>query len=146
MDRTDLLAYLKGQRYGVLGSLSAEGEPQGALVGYAVTPALQILFDTIRSSRKYRNLLAHPRASFTVGAGCATHATELDERTVQFEGIAEELSGEALARLRPVYYHAWPDGSDREAWSEITWFVLHPLWIRYSDYSLSLVQEWRFPL
>src|SRR3984885_9956338 len=106
MEQNELLAYLRSQRLGVLGTLSPPGEPQAALVGYAVTPDFELLFDTLRTTRKYRNIIATPLVSFTVG-NTAGHG---DERTVQYEGIAEELSGWPLERLRPVYFATWPDG------------------------------------
>lgn len=139
MEQTELLTYLESQRLGVLGTLSPEGEPQGALVGYAVTPGFEILFDTVQSSRKYHNMLANPRVSFTIG-----NTAGGDERTVQYEGIAEELAGEALTRLRPFYYTTWPDGIERQHWPGITWFVIQPRWIRYSDFTVPHIQEWTF--
>lgn len=140
MEKPELLAYLQSQRLGTLGTLSPAGEPQGALVGYAVTPGFEILFDTVRTSRKYANMLANPLVSFTVadtrGSG--------DERTVQYEGFAEELAADKLATLRPLYYATWPDGITREQWPDITWFVIHPRWIRYSDFNIPHIQEWAF--
>jgi hypothetical protein len=56
-------------RYGVVSSLAADGEPHSALVGIAVSPALEIIFDTVKSSRKYGNLIAHPACSFVGGVG-----------------------------------------------------------------------------
>jgi nitroimidazol reductase NimA-like FMN-containing flavoprotein (pyridoxamine 5'-phosphate oxidase superfamily) len=148
MERSQVLEYLRSQRYGVLGTVSPMLQPQGALIGYAVTSAFEILFDTVRSSRKYTNLLANPRASFTVsGAGASPMllgGINADERTVQYEGTAEELSGMALEHLRPVYYAVWPEGPQREHWAGITWFVLRPLWLRYSDYNQPVIQEWAF--
>jgi nitroimidazol reductase NimA-like FMN-containing flavoprotein (pyridoxamine 5'-phosphate oxidase superfamily) len=140
MEKAELLAYLQSQRLGVLGTLSPEGGCQGAIVGYAITPQFEILFDTVRTSRKYRNMLANPRVSFTVG----DTTNRGDERTVQYEGIAEELAGEQLSRLRPAYYATWPDGIAREKWAGITWFIIHPRWIRYSDFSIPHIQEWTF--
>ena len=67
MQHSELLAYLRSQRLGVLGTLAPSGEPQAALVGYAVTPGLQIVFDTLQTTRKYRNMMANPCVSFTVG-------------------------------------------------------------------------------
>jgi hypothetical protein len=43
-------------RYGVVSSISSTGAPQSALVGIAVTDQLEIIFDTLRSTRKYENL------------------------------------------------------------------------------------------
>jgi hypothetical protein len=140
MEQTELFAYLRGQRLGVLGTLSPNNESQGALVGYAVTSDLEILFDTVRTSRKYGNMIANPRVSFTVG----NTVGKGDERTVQYEGIAEELAGESLARFQPVYFATWPDGVDRILWPDITWFVIRPRWIRYSDFNIPLTKEWRF--
>jgi Pyridoxamine 5'-phosphate oxidase len=140
MEKTELFAYLRGQCLGVLGTLSRDNEPQGALVGYAVTSDLEILFDTVRTSRKYGNMIANPRVSFTVG----NTVGKGDESTVQYEGIAEELAGESLARFQPVYFATWPDGVDRIQWPDITWFVIRPRWIRYSDFNIPMTQEWRF--
>jgi nitroimidazol reductase NimA-like FMN-containing flavoprotein (pyridoxamine 5'-phosphate oxidase superfamily) len=140
MEQSELLGYLRSQRLGVLGTLAPSGEPQAALVGYAITPDFELLFDTLRTTRKYRNMMANPRVSFTVGSTVG-HG---DERTVQYEGIAEELAGEQLERLRPGYFAAWPDGVDRVQWPDITWFVIRPRWIRYSDFNIPLTQEWTF--
>jgi nitroimidazol reductase NimA-like FMN-containing flavoprotein (pyridoxamine 5'-phosphate oxidase superfamily) len=138
MEKAELLAYLQSQRLGVLGSLSPDNQPQGALVGYAITPKFEILFDTVRTSRKYSNMLANPHVSFTIG-DTTNHA---DERTVQYEGLAEELTADQLAELRPIYYATWPDGVEREQWPDITWFIIHPRWIRYSDFNIPHIQEW----
>ena len=140
MEKTELLDYIQSQRLGVLGTLAPAGEPQAALVGYAVTPDLEILFDTLQTTRKYRNMVANSRVSFTVG-NTVGHG---DERTVQYEGLAEELAGELLQCLRPVYFAAWPDGVNRVQWPHITWFVIRPRWIRYSDFNLPMTQEWSF--
>jgi nitroimidazol reductase NimA-like FMN-containing flavoprotein (pyridoxamine 5'-phosphate oxidase superfamily) len=140
MERTELLAYMLSQRLGVLGTLAPSGEPQAALVGYAVTPDLEILFDTLQTTRKYRNMKANPRVSFTIG----NTAGSGDERTVQYEGVAEELAGDSLTRLQPVYFATWPDGVERKQWPHITWLVIRPSWIRYSDFNIPLTQEWTF--
>jgi nitroimidazol reductase NimA-like FMN-containing flavoprotein (pyridoxamine 5'-phosphate oxidase superfamily) len=140
MERSELLAYLQSHRLGVLGTLAPSGEPQAALVGYAVTPEFELLFDTLQTTRKYRNMVANPRVSFTVG-NTVGHG---DERTAQYEGFAEELAGESLARLQPIYFATWPDGVDRLQWPGITWFVIRPRWIRYSDFNIPLTQEWNF--
>jgi hypothetical protein len=52
MDKADIHAFMAKFRYGVVSSIGSDGMPQSALVGIAVTPALEIIFDTVRSSRK----------------------------------------------------------------------------------------------
>ena len=126
MDQPALYSFMSKHRYGVISSISAEGTPQSALVGIAVSPELEIIFDTVRSSRKYPNLVARPACSFVVGwAG---------EQTVQFEGTAREPSGSDLERCQQIYYAVWPDGQARLSWPGMTYFAVRPRWIRYSDF------------
>jgi pyridoxine/pyridoxamine 5'-phosphate oxidase len=122
-------------RYGVVSSLSVDGTPQSALVGIATSPDLEIIFDTVQSSRKYPNLIARPACSFVVGW--------TGEQTVQFEGIAEQPTGSELKRVQEIYFAAWPDGPARQAWPGIAYFVVHPRWIRYSDFDQrpALIEE-----
>ena len=140
MEKTELLAYLRASGSVCSARSLATTSLRAALVGYAVTSDLEILFDTVRTSRKYGNMIANPRVSFTVG----NTVGKGDERTAQYEGIAEELAGESLARFQPVYFATWPDGVDRIQWPDITWFVIRPRWIRYSDFNIPMTQEWRF--
>jgi hypothetical protein len=110
----------------VLSSIASTG-PQSALVGIAVTPDLEIVFDTVKQSRKYPNLMADPRCSFVIGTNSGT--------TIQFEGIAHEVTDAAeLARLKEVYFAVFADGPSREAWPGIVYMVVRPTWIRYCDY------------
>jgi pyridoxine/pyridoxamine 5'-phosphate oxidase len=110
----------------VLGSVSPEGVPQSALVGIAVTEALEIIFDTLDTTRKFRNLTVNRRASFVIGwAG---------EKTVQFDGEAFLLEGEELDRYKKIYFATWPDGPARQGWPGMVYFVVRPRWIRYSDF------------
>jgi len=127
MDRTSLYTFMSQFRYGVVSSIAANGSPQSALVGIATSPELEIVFDTVRSSRKYPNLIARPSCSFVVGWE--------GEQTVQFEGIAEEPHGSELQRCQEIYFAAWPDGPARMAWPGIAYFVVRPRWIRYSDFA-----------
>jgi len=128
-DRTELHRFMAQHKLGVVSSLGPDGAPQSALVGIATTPDIEIVFDTVRSTRKYANLVARPRCSVVAGWS--------SEQTVQLEGVAEELSGRELDRLRPIYFEAWPDGPARMSWSGITYFVIRPRWIRYSDFGRS---------
>jgi pyridoxine/pyridoxamine 5'-phosphate oxidase len=138
MDQAAIHEFMAGFRYGIVSSVASDGSPQSALVGIAVTPQLEIVFDTVKSSRKYPNLVARPRCSFVVGWG--------GEQTVQFEGLASEPQGEELSRCQQAYFTAWPDGPSRLTWPDIAYFVVKPLWVRYSDYDQSPPQivELRF--
>ncbi len=122
----------------MLGYRSEQGTARSALVGIAVTPELEIIFDTVSSSRKYGDLLANPAASFVIGWE--------REATLQFEGQAFQPTGPALARYQQVYFEAWPDGPERLNWPGIAYFVVRPRWIRYSDFDRRppLIEEFIF--
>jgi pyridoxine/pyridoxamine 5'-phosphate oxidase len=140
MTEADLYAFLAKHKLGVLGTIGSRGNPQSALVGIAITPQLEIIFDTVQSSRKYPNLIARPACSFVIG-GWAT-----GEQTVQFEGEAEELKAPELQRYQEVYFNFWPDGPARMSWPGIVYFVVRPTWIRYSDFDQNppLIREFGF--
>jgi pyridoxine/pyridoxamine 5'-phosphate oxidase len=124
----DLYASLAKERLGVLGTIGPTGKPQSALVGIAITPQLEIVFDTVKSSRKYLNLHAQPACTFVTGGWGTT------EQTIQYEGVAEELKSPALGWYQEIYFQAWPDGPARMRWPGIVYFVVRPTWIRYSDF------------
>jgi len=140
MTEADLYAFLVKCKLGVLGTICPAGTPQSALVGIAITPQLEIIFDTVKSSRKYPNLIARPACSFVIG-GWGT-----GEQTVQYEGEAEELKSPELERYQEIYFKTWPDGPARMSWPGIVYFVVRPAWIRYSDFDQSppLIREFTF--
>ena len=138
MDRADIYSFMAGCQYGVVSSIAADGSSQSALVGIAVTPELEIIFDTLNTSRKYRNLVARPACSLVVGWS--------GEQTVQYEGIAGLPAGSELKSYQDVYFAAWPDGPARMTWPGIAYLVVRPKWIRYSDFDRKppLVEETTF--
>ena len=138
LTKTDLFKFIAGHKLGVVGTISPDGAPQSALVGIAVAPELEIIFDTVASSRKYTNLLANPAASFVIGW--------TGEVTVQYEGRAFQPAGAELSRYQQIYFEAYPDGPDRLSWPGIAYFVVRPRWIRYSDYDQRppLTEEFKF--
>jgi hypothetical protein len=126
----DLLAFLRRHRLAVQASVSAAEAAQAAVVGIAVTDRFEIVFDTLDSTRKARNLRRNPNLAFVIGG-----MNDGEERTAQYEGIADEPSGEELDRLKAVYYGVYPDGRDRLSWKGLIYVRVRPMWIRYSDYN-----------
>ena len=126
MTRPELFEFISGCKLAVLGSISPEGVPQSALVGIAVTEELEIVFDTLDTTRKFRNLTANSRASFVIGW--------VGEKTVQFEGEAFLPKGDELDRYKKIYFATWLDGPARQNWPGMVYFVVRPRWLRYSDF------------
>jgi len=141
MTEADVYAFLAKCKFGVLGTIGHTGTPQSALMGIAVTQQLEIIFDTVKSSRKYPNLIARPACSFVIGGWGP------GEQTVQYEGEAEELKSTELKRCQETYFKAWPDGPARMSWPGIVYFVVRPTWIRYSDFDQNppVIREFSFP-
>jgi hypothetical protein len=121
-----MLQFIRRHRYAVQASTAANGAPQAAVVGIAVSDQLEVLFDTLGTSRKAQNLRREPRLALVVGWD--------DEQTLQLEGIADEPTGDELQRLKRVYLAAFPDGTEREGWPGITYVRVRITWARYSDF------------
>ena len=130
--------YLERHDLAVIATASPSGSPAAALIGIALAGRAQdihVIFDTLTTTRKYARLKANPRVALVIGLG--------EETTLQLDGEAEELAGEALAEAKAAYFRKWPDGREREAWPNrrtreswpnITYFKLRPRWIRHSDF------------
>jgi len=140
MDKAELLPYMRAHRLAVIATIGPDGDPQGALVGVAVTQDFEIIFDTVSNSRKHQNLRRDNRIAATFsGPG---------EQTLQIEGRANSVSLMAAsdATYRETYYAAWPDGRERRAWLSIAYWRMAPHWARYSDYERGpLIVEFDFP-
>lgn len=130
MNRADLLEFMRGQPVAVVASVSDAGTPEAAVVGIAVTDQFEVVFDALASSRKARNLLARPGVALVIGG-----LTPGDERTVQYEGIADEPTGHDLELAKEEYLLRFPDGRERSRLPGVTHLRLRPLWIRYSDFN-----------
>lgn len=140
MTRVELIGFLRRYKLAVVATLgapgspasdpiqaSAPGAPQAAVVGVAVSDQLEIVFDTLESTRKYANLVADPRIALVIGWD--------DAITAQIEGVADVPGGAELDRLRECYFGPYPDGRERLAWPGITHVRVRPTWVRLSDFT-----------
>lgn len=126
MTRAELIAFLRAQPWAVEATVAADGAPQAAVIGVAITDDLELVFDTLASTRKCQNLRREPRIALVLGWD--------DGQTVQLEGVCDEPAGDELERLRAAYLARFPDGHERVAWPGITYVRVRPTWIRYSDF------------
>jgi len=126
MNRAELLAFLRRHRYAVQATTAADGSPQAAVVGIAVTDALEIVFDTLDTTRKLQNIRKDPRIALVIGWD--------EQQTAQLEGVADEPTDDELLRLKRVYFDAFPDGPEREQWPGISYVRVRVSWARYSDF------------
>lgn len=117
--------FLAGYTTGVVATISEQGLPNAAIVGFGQTKDLELLIGTNNSTRKYKNLLANPHVAFTVGGETA--------ETVQFEGIARELGPDELQLVRDNYWQKNPHAEVHHQNPGERHFIITPTWIRYTN-------------
>jgi len=122
---------MRSRRYAVQSSIPVDGAPQSAIVGIAVSDAFEIVFDTLASSRKGVNLRRRSDIAFVLGS-----LEGKDERTVQYEGVADEPTGSERTRLTELYLSVFPDGRQRQEWPGLIYVRATPRWLRYSNYNV----------
>jgi general stress protein 26 len=139
MTQEFLYNFIKHHKLAVVSTLSKESKPEAALVGFAISENLEIVFDTVKTSRKYKNLLRNPAVAVVIGWD--------NETTVQYEGVAEELTGPEADHYKEIYFEVYPDGRERaKTWPHIVHFKITPKWIRYSNFNDPVViEEMDFP-
>jgi general stress protein 26 len=125
--RAELVTFLRKYKLAVQASVAPGGAPQAAVVGFAVSDSLEIVFDTVATTRKHDNLRTDPRVALVIGWD--------DGITAQIEGVADFPTGDELERIRECYFVPYPDGRDRLKWPGITHVRVRPTWVRYSDFT-----------
>ena len=104
----------------------------------AVTPELEVIFETTEATRKIHNMQKDPRVAFVIGWE--------NDRTLQYEGIVDEPSGREQERVLAQYFATFPHKLSHQHWPGNHIFRVKPRWIRFSDYNSPLsVEEHRYP-
>src|SRR5829696_6548729 len=85
MDQQEFINFVRQRGVAVIATRGADGAPQAALVGIIATGRGELVFDTSRSSRKYRNLSAFAQVALVIGWD--------NEMAVQCEGTADTPNG-----------------------------------------------------
>lgn len=122
------LELFKNHKFGVISTVDEEGgKPESALVGFAEKDTFEIIFGTLNTSRKYKNLQKNPRISFVVGWDAQTGS-------VQYEGVVKEISGEEQAEAARILLEKNPFAKKFAEKPEQRWFLVTPKWIRFVDH------------
>jgi hypothetical protein len=97
--RSDLLAFLRTNRYAVQASTGPAAGIQAAIVGIAILDTFEIVFDTLADSRKARNLEEDRRIALVIGGlrgeeqTCSTKAKPTDRRAPSWRNFRKSTSG-----------------------------------------------------
>lgn len=134
-----LYEFIRARPLAVIATADKAGKPEAALINIAVTPDLEIVFETTSATRKFVNLETNPEVALVVGWE--------GEQSLQYDGIADQLEGTALDRFRSEYITCFPDKDSHQYWPGNSYFRVRPLWIRFSDYDPPRrIEEYRFPV
>lgn len=120
-----ILDFVGGLNIGVVSTVTEKGTPQAAVVEFAMTGDMEVIFNTFTTYRKYANLLQNPHVAFTMGWD--------HDVTVQYEGLARELSGEEEKKYKEIFARKIHNASKWDAYPETRYFAVKPTWIRYND-------------
>ncbi len=122
-----LLDFIKQQPLATISTISGDMKPQAAVIGFGQTENLEIIFGTDSSSRKYKSLKTNPSVALVIGW--------VGSKTVQYEGIASELTSNDLHLVRENYWSKNPDAEKHHKNEGERYFIVKPNWIRYTDLS-----------
>lgn len=128
MDKQKILDFFKTREHAVISTCGNNGQPEAALIGFGETPDFEIIFGTFNTSKKYKNIHENPKVAFVVG-------WENDFITVQYEGIARELESSEVDKYYDIYSKKVPSSAHYRSFPEQRYFLVKPMWIRYSDLS-----------
>lgn len=98
--------FIRQHQLAVISTVSPELKPEAALIGIAVSEKLELIFDTVKSSRKFQNILHNPAVALVVGWD--------NEITVQIEGTATLLTDTtADINLKEIYFNTLGGARER---------------------------------
>ncbi len=127
MDEKNLVKeFLNRKMLGVIATVNEIGKPEAALINYALTDNYELIFETLKSTRKYKNIMVNNKIAFVVG--------DSEEIEVQYEGEAREIN-ENEEGIKQIYFLKNPDAKRWEETNDKAFFVVSPVWIRYLNYT-----------
>ncbi|MDB5170058.1 MAG: Pyridoxamine 5-phosphate oxidase [Candidatus Saccharibacteria bacterium] len=116
------LALIKSQRLCVISTVSSEGKPESAVVGFSINEKFEVIIGTSKKSRKFNNILQNPNVAIVFGPQ--------EMRAVQYEGLVKQLEGEELAARKKHHFEVHPWAVKYESDPDQTYFLVTPQWIR----------------
>ena len=128
-------AILEENNFAVLSTNSSTGFPESALVGFSSTEDLDIVFRSLNPSRKNQNIKKDSKVSMVIGFGESGWS-------LQIEGVANILTKEDSTLLRERHCQKLPVYKKFEDNDQNEYFMIKPLWFRYSDLSVNPVEVW----
>lgn len=123
--KKEILDFINQRQLMVISSLSSDGRPQSAVVGFGANEKLQLVFGTSRHSRKAHNISGNTAVSVVIGWDMAG--------TVQLEGTARPLEKDEVDELAEVLFMKNPRARAYRDDPDEQYFLVTPKWLRYTD-------------
>lgn len=124
-----ILAFLKKHTLTVISTIHTDSaRPESAVIAFSEHDNLELVFGTSNKTRKYKNLQENPHVSFVIG-------WDHSLGTVQYEGIARELSTEESAAHSATQIQKNPGSAKFANRDDQRYFLVTPTWIRLTDMS-----------
>lgn len=125
--RSELLRLTRKREICALATATPTGQPEVAPLRYCVADSFELVMGTLRTSRKYANLLERPAVAVVIWDV---------EFSIQIEGVFDEPAGADQDALRDFFSSEFPwEASRRAGRPAHTFFRVTPTWARYSDFS-----------
>jgi general stress protein 26 len=125
--KNKILAFLGKHSLTVISTIDVGMEkPESAVIAFAETDTLELIFGTSNMSRKYANIKKNPNVSFVIGWDGAVG-------TVQYEGVAKELSQEESEKYADIQTAKNPAAKKFTQREDQRYFLVTPTWIRFTD-------------
>src|SRR5437879_9106555 len=125
--KQEILDFIKSKKLMALSTINEEGRPEAAVVGFSETDEFQLIFGTSNKSRKYRNLQDNSNVAVVIGWDWP--------QTVQYEGVARELTGTEAEKYSEIYYAKSPKARPHHEHEDQRYFLIEPKWLRLTDLS-----------
>ena len=119
--------FLDTQETCVLSTVSSEGWPMSATVGFSHDSEFAILIGTDNTTRKYKNLISNSKVSIVVGV--------TSPKTVQIQGVAKEVNADDIANRLELHFNKVPFAKTFLNNPGQRYFIIKPTWLRMTDYS-----------
>lgn len=132
-EKKAILSFLRGQTLATISTVNNKTlQPESALVAFAELDSLEILFVTLRHSRKAQNLKTSNKVAMVIG----WNSNPRKWATLQYEGQAFPVTGLDESKYRNIFLSKKdsPCTPDFFLKPQMKLFKVTPTWIGFSSY------------
>ncbi len=138
MKKKKILEFIESKHLAVLSTINKNNQPESAVVAFAQTKNLEIIFGTSHTTRKFQNLKINKKVSLVIGWD------NKENITVQYEGLAREVKDQEFEVCREIQINKNQESKKYAFAPDQTYFKITPVWIRYSDINKENIFEIEF--